>query len=561
MNAILAGAVVISPLVLYIVAAAKLGKIEDYHVFLYPSNRISPSVFANSSTAYNFQVASLSFFILLGYLSPVGGIINTVFWGAGIFLFRRYVNKLDYFFGREVTLSAYLSSLYHNPRIRKISSIVVFAAFISLLLAELVFGSYIFLAFGIDEFTASFLPFLIVIFILVYYRIGGKLTVLVTDGIQLLVAYFGIFITIAWILSSIIISSDQNRTIAMIISIVIGFAVFVNWFVFRLQNKTHPTEIIEKLLYFLFLLTWVSAFIFALLQIPYATYPTHLIETTKEGIGNFQWYDYLSAFILTPLFWQFGDLTNWHRLGALQVTRKHVKAKDIDSVKTGFLRYGIQSPVTILLALCIGISLHYIEQPFDVAQAEYALMEIPSYLMQVSSFGIFVAAMFIVAVVAILLSTVDSFLASSVFIFIYDIHPTTSTQIDRDFSQQDEVTQLSNNHKNPYIIRTAKFYAALITFGGLSIYTLLKVFEVDILALLFFGFSIPLSFVPSVLVALSGKHENLASIAYWSILSGFIAGVGLFFAAQFFDGLSYLPPLAALTGSTLIFLFHWIKNF
>ena len=116
-NLILALAVGI-PLLIYIRAVYKDIPTPDYRTFLNPQGAVSPAAFANASSAYNFQVASISFFIFLGFVSPLAAILNVLFWGAGIFWFRKYSNKLTPLFIGKYSLPAFLGDKFGDSRVR-----------------------------------------------------------------------------------------------------------------------------------------------------------------------------------------------------------------------------------------------------------------------------------------------------------------------------------------------------------------------------------------------------------------------------------------------------------
>lgn len=540
------------PILIYLRNSKKLKKPDNYKEFLTAPNQVTSSQFANSATAYNFQVASLSFFFMLGFICPLAGIINVLFWYLGIFLFFLITPRLERYYGSHWSLPGYLEEVYQSPLLRKIISILIFLGFTGLLLAELLFGSLTFIAIGLSQTTTILLAFLFAVFILIYYSKAGHLAVIYTDERQIVVSYLGFFSVMTWSLLSIRENTGSSITI---VSAVIAFVLIVSLYIHakaypsngkdEKQSKTSP----EKLITALFILMTIILLFFGVKYFPQSD-SKEIITLISSTSNSFSPYTYLSAFVILPLFWQFGDATHWHRLAALRIKANGASRNDLDSIKRGILRFGFQSSTTIIFPIALGILFHFVSFSFTAEEAMSPTIIIPSLLLQGNILSILFGVLFVSALIGIMMSTVDGFLATSVLIFTTDISNKTRKLIAEEDANKGE-SDTSNR-----IIKFSIQLASYIIIISLCMYLLLYIFSVDLFAWLFFGFSIPLSIVPSVMTALFSKNpEKYRLSAIISTIGGTIGGIAVFIYSQNNQDWALYPPGTAILISFILFLF------
>ncbi|MGD2111533.1 MAG: hypothetical protein PVI86_19325 [Phycisphaerae bacterium] len=526
--------------------------LEDYREFLNPWNALTPSAFANSSTAYNFQVASISFFVALGYFSPVAALVNIAFWGLGILLFSAAVSRLSVFFGSRGSLMTWLGDQYSHPGLRTVAGVLVFLAFTGLLLAELLFGSMIFTSIGFSHMTVIIMAFFFGFFILLYYLSAGMLSVVETDEKQVLISYVGVFAVIFWCVQAAASTTEENRAVVFAVTTGLFVVTAVGFTLLWREQRTRktsssPSDRVMKLVFA------ASSLVLAFLatQSFEPRFPSAFVPDAIDKFGEFNDLTYASAFILTPLFWQFGDATHWHRLGALRMGNPAAPALPV--ARSGIRRFAWQSAVTILLPVSVGVLLHYLPTPVTEEGAKAAVFTLAGTLFDGNTMQYLAGSLFVVAVAGIMLSTVDSLLATSVLVFIYDINNRSRTVVDSHREADELGSTAAFGDESRGILRSARFAAASIIMIGLLVYFILYVLNIDLFAWLFVGFSLPLSLAPAVLLAILVRKTALeGNVALVSILCGATCAIGMFVYSMFDDRWTYAPPIGALGASTLV---------
>ena len=142
----------------------------------------------------------------------------------------------------------------------------------------------------------------------------------------------------------------------------------------------------------------------------------------------------LLALIILPLCWQFADITNWQRL--LSVKPLTQKPDSLDKeIKRGLRIYAFESPFTWLIFLFFGI---LASTTLSGLKPQDFLIEIPKLLISSSSlFERLLGYSFIISIISVMLSTVDSFIVGIIFTFVYDTHRPTRQLLDG--NKKDEI--------------------------------------------------------------------------------------------------------------------------
>ena len=353
-----------------------------------PRGSIQPDEFANSSTAYGFQVAAVVFFISLGFSAPLAGLTNLVFWGIGILLFALLIPRLGPFLSFHGSLQGYLGDCYGSATLRTVSSWVTVAGFVSFIIVELVFGTEIFRVFGLDSAAIALLTFVMGGFVVSYFSQAGHKTVIVTDQYQLFLAYLGLFGVLLWLIFSGVSAVPISLPLALLAS-----AAAVVGMLFSGIPLGRQLEIDSRSLALAFRgLFWVTIllclFAFVVRYREYSAVPAQNGASLSAVFDLFtltghSFWPFVSAFVLLPLIWQFGDTSNWHRLGDVKLSpdlhndgpddnpdiRHAVSKNDRLILWSGFRRFALQSPFTILLPLIIGLLLQASILPIDARSA------------------------------------------------------------------------------------------------------------------------------------------------------------------------------------------------
>lgn len=555
MRNVLATVAILTPLAVYLWAAFRAKRPDSYHDFFHARQQISDAEFANSSVAYGLQIATISVFLAWGYLHPLPALINSLFWGIGILIFLLFAKRLVPYIESKQTLHGFLGDGYKAPQLRSVAAFMTVVGFWGLLLAEILWGSQVFNSYSSDPGFPYIVTFGIGVFVLVYFMRGGQLSVIHTDQFQLSFAYVGILGTALWISHVHLARAEPAGGAALTLNAGIALILVLIFLqvrrTIRTQEAKRPHVRFAQSL--LLAVISVSAILFAIegfaqlglvSQIPKALSD---MNWTEPGVDTWS----LLSLILLPIFWQFIDFTMWQRIGALELAKNaDNESYDLTALRKGLLRYAVESPLTWILGLSIGILLRFSDLGFDSNSIWLAFGELPGKLDSNGIGGSIVGAAFVLGIVAIMLSTVDSSLVGSTTALIYDLIPGTRRIVD---------TELHDEESEVKVLSVGKLAASAFVLIGLAAYYILNVTGLSgdqFLSLLFGAYGAQLAFAPAVigLLLLGEQRSPSGGWASISTIAGFAAG--LYATAISLSDVSWqlYPPLFALAGSCPLYL-------
>lgn len=542
--------ILLIPLLAYLISAftVKKGTITSPDDFFIAYKRIGTTAFSNSSIAYAFQVATVYLFLIWGasniVLIPT---LNAIFWGVGIFLFSLCLPKLKKFIGSDNTLHGFLGEKYGNS-VRFITSILTIIGLLGVAVAEIVWGSSVLYSIIADPLIIYIITVLAAFYVLVYISYGGQISSIRTDQIQLIFSYIGIFGLIVYLLY---IAYTFNDNFSPTLSFSILFlAIYTPIILLIRRGKFNQVEgeikgynkmlvIGSNILTTLFL---ISIFIFAILNITKINLSvsiSNLTDLTGFGLTG------LLSLVLLPMFWQFVDMTNWQRILAV-----HEKdSNQVQNIKRGLLIYSLESPYTWIVFIIAGILMASTKT--DIVNAGDLFINLPKeFIASASLIENLLGYGFIVSIISILLSTVDSVLLAAMFTFVYDTNPRTKAILDRGNGE-------NIKGETSRILKSGKAFGLIILLIGLFFYLLFDITGKGgqlFIGMLFAFYTAQLSFLPSVLGAIFLKKLPNKSFVLMSIIIGGSLGVSTGLYATFInDTYQWYPVLVTLLSSSLLY--------
>ncbi|MCP5129173.1 MAG: hypothetical protein H6985_06280 [Pseudomonadales bacterium] len=542
------------PLAIYVFLACRNGGKRITSEEFYESRGIiSPAEFANSSTAYGFQIASVSVFFAFGYFYGIGGIVNPIFWGLGILFFIMAVPRIADFFGTTQTLHGFLGDRYKSSSMTCAASVMTLIGFLGAFTAELVWGSYVL---SIISGCPGFINLSVVIMaclVAFYVTRAGHLSVIKTDQYQVVIAYAAFVVLVVFLISLFRGKGAEAQSIGFLLSAVTAVLLLLVAFGISRQiwgNEAHADIGLGRTISFILLLVVIGGCILSGLN-AINFYPA--LSMLDQALSDTRLYDFnqgtlnLMSLALLPLFWQFADVTMWQRLGATRIPSAD-HANRYSQLRTGLLRYAIETPVSWILAIIAGIALRYVDIGLTDESIWNGIAEIPlSIIGAETHFGsllnYIVASLFAAGIVAAMLSTADSFLIASTFTLAYDLAP--------------RLSKSEMKSKDAWIpsLRFGQVATVLFVLVALIAYWIATFFELDILTILFGAFGAQVSLFPSVAGSVFlGNRTPTWRWALASVVLGFLSGLVVTIVAVNNQEWALYPPLAAIAGSAIIYL-------
>lgn len=519
--------VILIPLIVYLIGAFSVRQKNLTHPddFFVAFKRVDETAFSSSSIAYAFQVSTIYPFLLWGaskfYFVPL---VNTICWGLGILFFYLSYNRYKQFIGREVTLHGFLGEYYGNS-VRIVASYLTIIAFLGFAISETYFGSKVLLSIIEDKTFFYCVVIGSILFVYGYIIYGGQVSSLRTDQLQLIISYVGVFGLILYFIYLIIqngIHISQTLSFGFILLPIYALAILIfrRFQFIKLNEKDSKGDRYLNIA----LNILVSFFFTAIVVISlYAFFKSENLENSAEySFFNVEGFGIpgLLSLIILPLCFQFVDLSNWQRLLSVKPDSQNNIGGLNRRIKKGLLTYALESPFTWLIFVFFGLLASTALPHFDF---EDLLIDIPKNLINSDSIlEEILGYTFIVSVLAIMLSTVDSFIMGIIFTYVYDSNSNTRKLLD----SKDEVAIRANYRK---ITAIGKIFGFVVVMLGLLFFivfdnTVQNGGEMFINLLLAF-YSAQIAFFPLVFgILFLKKRPN----AFWTNISMMLsAGVSI----------------------------------
>lgn len=426
---------ILIPLLIYIIGAFSVRRKNLAHPddFFVAYKRVGETAFSSSSIAYAFQVSTIYPFLLWGaskfYFVPL---VNTICWGLGIFLFYLCYNRYNQFVGKDITLHGFLGEQY-GKSVRIVASYLTIIAFLGFTISETYFGSKVLISIIDDKNYFYGVIIVSIFFVYGYIAYGGQVSSLRTDQLQLIISYIGVFGLILYFIYLILnygihISATLSLGFILLSLYALSILIFRRFQFIKLNEKdSRADNLLNKILnalvgLFFCVVVGMSLFAFFKTRNVADVPETNFFNIEGFGIAG------LLSLIILPLCFQFVDLSNWQRLLSVKPDdQNNIKGLN-KRIKKGLLTYALESPFTWLIFVFFGL-LAITSLPHFTFQD--LLIDIPKNLIHSKSILEEVLGYaFIVSVLAIMLSTVDSFIMGIIFTYVYDSNSTTRKLLD-----------------------------------------------------------------------------------------------------------------------------------
>jgi hypothetical protein len=521
----LAGILILLPLVIYLAAALTIPReaVRTPDDFFIAYRKVSPNPFTNSSIAYAFQVATVYPFITWGcqgvFLVPL---LNALFWGLGILLFYRILARLKLFIGSDMTLHGFLGQCY-TPLIRRCTSVLTIIGLLGVALAEIVWGSQALLALTSNKQTIYVIMFLFTFLVLLYISYGGQISSIRTDQLQLIFSYVGVFGLMLYFLVVCILRTKVAVSGILSFSCLLLVAYTLLIFLLRRGRFLQSTDQVNQ---FDKHMTLASNTLVNVLLLGTAVASVALLF--RHGLSHklFDWVSLDSfgtkgalALVLLPTLWQFVDMTNWQRILAVR-NDNDTSDDQLYNIKRGLLVYAVESPFTWLLFLALGALV--VVARTDLGGVGDIFVRLPKTLMASPSVpDNLLGALFVVSVLAIMLSTVDSVIMAILFTFVYDTFPPTAKILDK--KQANEI-----DAKRMNILLVARICGLVAMLGGIGLYVLFDTSGLGgdrFIGVLFSFYTAQLAMAPAVAGAVFLRRRPVNNWLLGSVLCGAAVGI------------------------------------
>ena len=556
------------PLSIYIWAAYRTPKsmtdtLPNYYIAF---RKVDSAPYANASLAYAFQVATLFPFLYWGVQGQIlPAIVNAICWGLGIFIFRFNITHILALLNKNVephTLHGILGNYYKSALVQKTSATVTIVGMIGVALAEAYWGMQI-LRVLVPEDTPTYYAIVLatLLFVLIYIWYGGTWGSMKTDMLQLVFSYIGFTGVFLFAISIIFLNPSLLKSDMGIIYLLMFIGGAVTVFV-RINKNIAPIVMIsdnsssntevsneQNKLWNILFKTLSVATIAAIgaLSISFGwlfiqSFPKLSFKQLMNP-GDPNWHGIIALSIMAS-FYQFVDMSAWQRLQSLGGSSENAKYH----ASKGLLLYGIESSFSWLMCISLGIVLVTIIPELSVVTDKAGpLAAIPRILLSSGSIvRIIVALLFMIAVMGVMLSTIDSALLATMYAYTADIRQYSFKNIDI----EDKEAMREKRHDLLESKKSAFWIVLLICFGVVFLGWILKTPD-KLIGVMVGFYGAMLSMFPAIIFMIKNR-KGLSGIAIaWGIIFGILGSLtfttwGLFDSDRAWDAVFVGPGLALL---------------
>ncbi len=530
------------PLLVYVAASISVPRtaVKSPAGFFAAFRLVAERPFSNSAIASNFQVATAYPFLTWAVAgTPLVPFLNAMFWGLGIVLFSFALPRLRTLFGTSLSLHSYLGAAYRSKPVQLVTSSMTTLGLLGVALGEVTWGSQAVAAVATDPTMKYIVMVVMMLCVFAYIGYGGQVSSLRTDQLQLLFAYTGILSLLAVLFIRLSREHDKLSTLTRWFAIVgalypvVIIAVRRGKVLVRTDKINSFSQYTTNASNILMGIVFVVTIAVSLFLLPPRMSPLYWINL--QGFGRLG----VASMIFLPLTWQFVDMTNWQRLLALRGGQD----EEIRAARRGLRLFALESPFTWIMFLMLGSAAADLFP--SLRGSSNVLADFPHQLL-LSGKGAdyWCAVLFLVSILAIMLSTVDSVLMAAMFTFVRDILPAF---------RLDPIDWVANDQRSKRLLRYARLFGAFWMIIGLTCYMVIDSRGHGgnaLIGALFAFYTAQLSMLPLVLGTLFLRKPPPGGMVLPGLIVSGLLGVGLGMYSTFADpDLTWWPvPVCLITG-------------
>lgn len=544
----LAFVAIILTLLIYLIAA-RVGRrirIEHPDDFFLARNRFSSDDFGDCQIAYALQMSTVyPFFVLAAAGSWLVPMVNSVFWFFGILLLYRWIPRFGPFLGRSTTIHAFLADINGTPIARQVASALTVIGFSGVIIFEVVFGASVFRVLFGNPVIYYLVISLLAAYVTSYIWSGGQTATLRTDQFQLVVAYLGLHLSVAFLFATHRVDVVSLK-LPVIPILVLVMSLFMIWFrVSSLRRTIRARRHIASLAYTIILLSLLGMMIslsraegvFAakgLLSGWIAAFSGNRLEVALM----------LSTAALIPIFWQFVDLSNWQRICSLTAQKEEDYRK---GTRAGLAEYLVESPLSWLLPLLLGLAVPIVKPELLVTGDPFD--NFLQYLLGSPGLGAVVGIVLCAGIVGVFMSTADAGITAVAYAFAYDLWAPTRRIMDRGSPSADETEQ---------VVRAGRWFMVCLVGLVVVLFVFMDWFFQAgpiFLGLLFAFYTPMVAFSPAVVGPIVWRRRPHRVFVITAMSSGAFAGIALGVTSTLSrPDLQWYPAPAAFLISWLVYI-------
>ena len=419
MNALLLVTVVLAGPVIYLTVIFRYRlKADSYSAFHYASRTLNATDYVDTTVMYAMQVAVLTLFATWGFLYGVGALWLPLFWGIGYWLLAKLIEKgyIDNFLlQRNIgTIHQFLANKTHWRLIGILAALISLMGIVGPAMYEAEFVSTVvarIYALEVTDLSPAWGQILFVFFVVIasiYILYGGFAAIVRTDVWQLALGFCGFSLFTAAVLTEVANKGFIVAATLLVVTMLLAIGLLL-WLGFRRSSSVKTTS---RPLQFAFVV-----YVIALLVILGYWFSDWNVQDSLVHFWESQKFDQpfglglmsLISLLIANGLYQIVDVGQWQRLVSAHCSESMFESNKKELVRS--IRYiMIYSPVTWVMAILFGMMLVYLlpdmTDPYDA---------VVSFLLSYWQIMPELILVFILSLVAIMLSTLDSLVAAITF--------------------------------------------------------------------------------------------------------------------------------------------------
>jgi Na+/pantothenate symporter len=504
-------------------------------------------------------MAAVFLFADWGFRYGFGGFWVPIFWLLGYLLLYLFIPKFEPFLGKTWTLHGFLGDRFKSPKLQVIAASATILGLWGTMMMEIDYCTAVYapvLGASWKDGGTFFLGLFFLAFGASYVIAGGYKATVNNERWQVPIAY-SCFIIVILIVISLVRQTGYEIEFKILVgtmAALFGLMIFAKLNLIGRQKQEHEPMVRDSQI-------WIPLCGLAGLFIIYTLVPLstksiaqdNRLSSLATGLADqihAQGFLALLSLFVANFFWMPVDVSTWQRISSIKTDPTLSLKERVAPIRKGIFRVMFESPVSWGFGVVFGIALKYsgLFTPKDdpsigIQKFTEALVGFQLQGLGMGKWLNMVFPIFIIGMIAVMLSTIDELLSAITFTTCDDI-------VERKKGQGHALGDTSS-------LTIPRIVTFLICLGGaFGFYGLRYILKVEPANLLYAFYSCQLALFPTVAVSFWAK-KFCASAAISSILIGIAAGLLCAFVTVKGLDLSLVSPLACLALASVT---YWVVS-
>ncbi len=505
-------------------------------------------------------MAAVFLFADWGFRYGFGGFWVPLFWLLGYLLLYFFIPKFEPFLEKTWTLHGYLRNRFNSPNLQIVAALATILGLWGTMMVEIDYCTSVYQSvLGTNWLQGG--TFILGLFFLAfgvsYVVYGGYKATVNNERLQVPIAYVFFLLVIFFLLTMVRSAgyeTDFNIIWYLLLLLFVIMTIAKVNIVGRIKENHEPFLSDKQIAIPIFGILALVVIRFTIEPSLVGTISNRLPSLAENISVQLKAQGALAIFSLfvANFFWMPVDVSTWQRISSVKIDRSLPVSQRLAPLRKGIFRVMLESPVSWGFGVVFGMALKYSGLFTTQDDASSGIPKFTEALVnfQIQGLGIgkavsFLFPIFIVSMIAVMLSTIDELLSAITF-----------TAFDDVIERKEGVIEEGSAGKRS-LTKARLTTLGICAIGAFVYYGFRYLIKIEIGTILYTFYASQLALFPTVVASLYGK-KRIGTAAIWSIILGVISAfaTAYFITIESLD-LSLISPLVCLVVACLT---YWLLS-